>query len=207
VNGAVVPLSADFLGSNAARQLIANPLLTVVGTTLTWGGAGGYSTNGVSGLLNLTPSATVPAAAGDLRVVTGTPDTIQFHDGTSAHTLNQPGIKSIWIDTPVVADSGRIQVMFPVAVTITRIACSTKAANSTVDLNMEERAAATPDTAGTDVLSAELVCDTNQQTSCASGCDVNTITNSGIAARVPLALTPSAIANAPTDLRVFIEYY
>jgi hypothetical protein len=117
------------------------------------------------------------------------------------------GIKSIWIDTPVVADSGRIQFMFPVAVTITRVACSTKLATSTVDLNMEERAAATPDTAGTDVLSAELVCDTNQQTSCASGCDVNTITNGGIAARVPVAITPSAIANAPTDLRIFIEYY
>jgi hypothetical protein len=117
------------------------------------------------------------------------------------------GTKSIWIDTPVVADSGRIQFMFPVAVTITRVACSTKLATSTVDLNMEERAAATPDTAGTDVLSAELVCDTNQQTSCASGCDVNTITNGGIAARVPVAITPSAIANAPTDLRIFIEYY
>jgi hypothetical protein len=118
---------------------------------------------------------------------------------------NRTLTKSIWIDTPVVADSGRIQFMFPQAFTITRVACSTKLATSTVSINLDERAAATPDTAGTDVLSAVLVCDTNQQTSCASGCDVNTITNSGIATRVPVALTISAIANAPTDVRVYVE--
>jgi hypothetical protein len=115
-------------------------------------------------------------------------------------------IKSISLFDPVAGDSGRIQMMFPVAVTITRIACATKTATSTVNLNLDERAAATPDTAGTDVLSAALVADTGQQTSCASGCDVDTITNASIAARVPLALTIASVANAPTDLRCHVEY-
>lgn len=135
-----------------------------------------------------------------------------FYDDSAWQTaLTSPGsevnyfTKSIWIDTPVVADSGRIQIMFPVAVHITRVAASTKLATSTVTFNLDQRAAATPDTAGTDVLSAGLVADTNQQTSCASGCDVNTITAGAIAANVPVAITISAIANAPTDVRIHVQ--
>jgi hypothetical protein len=116
------------------------------------------------------------------------------------------GIKSIALFDPVAGDSGRVQLMFPTAVTLTRIACATKTSTSTVTLNFEKRAAATPDTSGTAVLSADLVADTNQQTACASGCDVNTIVSAGVAARIPLALTISAVANVPTDLRCHLEY-
>lgn len=107
--------------------------------------------------------------------------------------------QSFWLDTPVAGDSGRVQAMFPSAVTITRVACSTKLATSTVTLNFEERAAATPDTAGTAVLTSNLVCDTDEQAS-------TTFTNAGIASRVPLALTIASVANAPTDVRVYVEY-
>jgi hypothetical protein len=114
--------------------------------------------------------------------------------------------KSIGLFDPVAGDSGRIQFSFGQAVTILRVYCSTKTATSTVTLNLDERAEATPDTAGTNVLSADLVADTGTRTSCASGCDVNTITNAGIAANAPVALTIASVANAPTDLRCHVNY-
>lgn len=106
--------------------------------------------------------------------------------------------KSITIFDPVTGDSGRAQIYFPTAVTITRIACSVKAATSAT-INFEERAEATPDTAGTAVMASDLVCDTDSaaQTS---------FTNAGIATRVPLALTISAVSGTPNTLRVHIEY-
>jgi hypothetical protein len=66
-------------------------------------------------------------------------------------------------------------------------------------MNWDERAEATPDTAGTAVLASDVVCDTDSQVS-------TSFANAGIAGRVPLALTISAVANAPTDLRAHIEY-
>jgi hypothetical protein len=114
-------------------------------------------------------------------------------------------IKSLTLLDPVAGDSGRVQLMFPTAVTITRVTCNTLTATSTATVNFEERGETTPGTTGTAVLSADLVADTNMQTSCASGCDVNTITNAGIAARVPLAFTISAVANAPAEVTCHID--
>ena len=48
VNGAVVPTSADFLGSNASKQLAANPRLNDDGTTLTYTGTGGIASSGAA---------------------------------------------------------------------------------------------------------------------------------------------------------------
>jgi hypothetical protein len=106
--------------------------------------------------------------------------------------------RSITLFDPVTGDSGRVQIMFPLAVTITRVACSVKAATS-VTIQLDERAAATPDTAGTDVLTAALACDTNEEAT-------SSFANAGIAARVPLALTISAVTGTPDTLRVHIEY-
>ena len=113
--------------------------------------------------------------------------------------------KSITIFDPVTGDDGRVQFQLPTGSTITRVACSVKAATS-VDINLEKRAEATPDTAGTDALSAELVCDTGTRTSCASGCDVNTISSAAISADAPVALMISAVTGTPDTLRVHITY-
>lgn len=99
---------------------------------------------------------------------------------------------------PVTGDSGRTQIYFGSAVTITRVACAVKAATS-VTINLEERAEATPDTAGTAVLTSNLVCDTNTEAS-------TTFSNAGIAARVPLALTITAVSGTPDTVRVHVEY-
>lgn len=122
---------------------------------------------------------------------------------TSSNTWTQgrgafTGLKSITLFDPVTGDSGRIQIMFPVAVTITRVACSVKAATS-VTIQLDERVAATPDTAGTDVLTGSLACDTNQEVT-------TSFANAGIAAQVPVALTISAVSGTPDTLRVHIEY-
>ena len=88
--------------------------------------------------------------------------------------------------------------MFPLAVTITRVACSVKAATSAT-IQLDERAAATPDTAGTNVLTASLVCDTNQEAT-------TSFANASIAAQVPVALLISAVSGTPDTLRVYVEY-
>lgn len=106
--------------------------------------------------------------------------------------------KAVNLIAPVVGDSGLVHLMFDQAVTITRVACSIKGATS-VSINLDERAAATPDTAGTAVLTAVLVCDADQEVT-------TSFTNAGIAANVPMALTISAVSGAPDTLRVFIAY-
>ena len=218
--------SATDTWTNAALIVLGTPgQIAYLSDDGTLSGAEGFTYDPATGTVtfdgegwpNLTPSADPTGAdlvAGTWWFNNTAPAAVifKFHDGTAKQTvLTNPAsgvnhfTKSIWIDTPVVADSGRIQVMFPVAVHVTRVASSTKLATSTVTFNLDQRAAATPDTAGTNVLSADLVADTNQQTSCASGCDVNTITAGAIAANVPVAITISAIANAPTDVRIFIQ--
>jgi hypothetical protein len=113
-------------------------------------------------------------------------------------TKHKTYIKSMTLFDPVTGDSGRIQISFPTAVTITRVSCSVKAATSAT-INLDERAEATPDTTGTAVLTSGLACDTDTEVS-------TTFTNAGIAARVPVALTISAVSGTPDTLRVHVEY-
>lgn len=113
--------------------------------------------------------------------------------------------KSFVLLEPVTGDSGMLQVQFPVAVTITRVSASVQGGTS-VTLNLDKRAETTPNTAGTDVLSAGLVADTDSQTSCAAGCDVNTITSGAVSARQLLALTISAVSGTVSTVRVHVEY-
>lgn len=54
------------------------------------------------------------------------------------------------------------------AITITEVWCETDANTATINIQRDDGSAA-------DLLSADLVCDTGEQTSCASGCDVDTI--------------------------------
>ena len=92
--------------------------------------------------------------------------------------------------------------MAPVNVSITQIACDIDA--GTASINIEERTLAAPNSAGTDVLSSDLVCNATMQTACASGCDVDTITNATIDQDDPVALTIS-IGTAGW-LRVYVRY-
>jgi hypothetical protein len=104
---------------------------------------------------------------------------------------------SFVLEDPVVGDSGELQHSLNIAGTITRIQCSTD--TGTVDINIEERALATPNTAGVDAMAADLQCDNNSavQTS---------LQNQPIDATDPIALTISATASTPGWLRVHVTY-
>lgn len=207
-------------GSGAGRigktQAVSqNQVLTLIFDGTYWypeGGEGGI------GELNITLDSATVGTENTLNFVTGNGILLTGSNPTdkvnmqveidTAVVLQKTAVftKSISLFDPVAGDSGRIQFAFGSAATITRVYCSTKTATSTVTMNLDERAEATPDTSGTNVLSADLVCDTGTRTSCASGCDVNTITNGSIAANAPVALTIASVANAPTDVRVHVDY-
>lgn len=151
----------------------------------------GSCTNQVVTALN---AATTPTCT----TVTGSHMANNTVTSTQLATAQKTDMKSLTLFDPVTGDSGRIQIYFGQDVTITRVACSVKAATS-VTINLEERAEATPDTAGTAVLTSNLVCDTNSESSI-------TFSNASIASRVPLALTIIAVSGTPDTLRVHVEY-
>ena len=166
---------------------------------------GAWDASGATASKPMPAGTSVPAtcAVGDHYFKTDATAGRNLYACTATNTMTQMSgvrqqIKSITLFDPVTGDSGRVQIMFDEAVTITRVACSVKAATS-VTVNLDERAAATPDTAGTDVLSAGLACDTNEEVT-------TSFANAGIAARVPVALTISAVSGTPDTLRVHVSY-
>jgi len=118
-------------------------------------------------------------------------------DGVDADVELYTFTKDMAFDNPVTADSGIIQATFPLAVTITRVWCSTDTGTATIQF--DERAEATPNTGGTDVLTSALVCDATSEAT-------TSFANAGIASRVPMNLDIDAVASAPTKLRIHVEY-
>ncbi len=103
----------------------------------------------------------------------------------------------VTLDAPTTGDTNKVQWYLPSNGTITRVACSVGAATS-VTIQLDERAEATPNTAGTDVMTAALACTTTSGTTTA-------FTNATIAARVPLNMQITAVSGTPGSLRVHIE--
>ena len=66
-------------------------------------------------------------------------------DSLDADAELYSGTKDQYLDDPTTADVGKPQITFPVAVTITRIWCSTDTGTATIQF--DERAEATPNTA------------------------------------------------------------
>jgi hypothetical protein len=106
--------------------------------------------------------------------------------------------KSLTIDAPTTGDTNKVQWYFPTAVSLTRVACSISGTTS-LTIQLDERAEATPNTAGADVLNAALVCDTTSETT-------TSFANATIAARVPLNLQITAASGTPTSVRIHLEY-
>lgn len=105
--------------------------------------------------------------------------------------------KNIYIDKPTTSDSNKVQLKFPTAVTITRVSCSTDIGTATIQF--DERAEATPNTAGTNVMTSSLVCDSDSQAT-------TSFSNATIAAEVPMNLQITATASSPTMLRIHEEH-
>jgi hypothetical protein len=107
------------------------------------------------------------------------------------------------LESPVATDDDILQWEPAGAFTITEVACSTDTGTATINFN--ENVNTTPNTAGTAILNADIVCDTDRQSSCASGCDVNTISNAGITAGNLVSMVVTSVDSAPTKLRIHIK--
>lgn len=113
--------------------------------------------------------------------------------------------KSLTLLSPATTDSGLVAFQWPRASTVVRVSCATIGSGTTVTINLSKRAESSPGGSGTDILSTGLVCDNDSQTSCASGCDVNTITSGGLTSRQLVFLTISAVSGTPSSLIVHTE--
>lgn len=94
-------------------------------------------------------------------------------------------------------DDAWVQIKPATAITISRISCSCDSGNVTIQF--DERAEGTPDSAGTDVMSAALVCDTDTQST-------TSFDNAGIAADALINLDIDAVGGTPTKFRFHIDY-
>ena len=121
--------------------------------------------------------------------------TMPASTGTIARSLPKK-IASFYLEVPAVEDLDET-ITDGQDFNVTRVYCSTD--TGTVSINIENGA-------DTNILSAELVCDSNGQSSCASGCDVNTIqaAQDDMAAYAVGNLSISALASSPTILRIHV---
>lgn len=121
---------------------------------------------------------------------------ITWDYGTAGKIKGQVVVtKSINIFSPTTGDSNKIQIYWPATTTIQQIACSVD--SGTVSINFDERAVATPNTAGTNTLASPLACDTDSQTT-------TSFSDSSIAANVPYNLSITAVTGTPGVVRIHI---
>lgn len=106
--------------------------------------------------------------------------------------------QDITLFDPVMGDSGRIKFRLPFAGTVTSLACNVDAVATSVTINLDARAIATPNTAGTAVLTSGLACDS-------ASAETTTITQAKLAAGVPVALTISGVTGTPATVNVTIN--
>jgi hypothetical protein len=105
--------------------------------------------------------------------------------------------KSATIFDPVTGDTNKVQWAFEQAVTLTRVWCSTD--TGTLTIQLDERAEATPNTAGTNMLTAALVCDNNTEVT-------TSFTNATAAQYAPINLQVTAASGSPGVVRIHVAY-
>jgi hypothetical protein len=98
------------------------------------------------------------------------------------------------IDTIVTGSFGGVKI--PNNVTITEVSAFTN--SGTITFNIEERAETTPNTAGTDVMTSDLVADTDQQ-------ETSTFSNTTLDRNDWLILTIVSITGDPTNFSVTVR--
>src|SRR3990167_8184883 len=104
--------------------------------------------------------------------------------------------RAINIFDPTTGDTNKVQIYWPAAVTLTRVVCSVD--TGTVTIQFDERAEATPNTAGTDSLTSALVCDTDSQVT-------TSFSDAGIAVDVPHNLQITGASGTPTIVRIHVK--
>ena len=117
-------------------------------------------------------------------------------DSNDLATANKTLSKDFVIPSPTTSNSNQVQIYWPAAVTIQRIACSTD--TGTASINFDERAESTPNTAGTNTLSSALSCTTTTGTT-------TSFSDSTIAADVPYNLQITATSGTPGVVRIHVK--
>jgi len=133
--------------------------------------------------------------------------TIGLGDGVSGNPIIVVDSKLVtrthilYVESPVDTD------VFPVAfthdaITFSQVWAQTDVTSSTVDFNIEYRALTTPNTAGTDILSADLTADDNGATT------VSFASSGAVAANkwLTYVATGSGVSGSPTKLWMAFEY-
>lgn len=124
-------------------------------------------------------------------------------DSTGTLTLTGTGcepasvIGSFSIISPTESDDGFFQAEMAEAITLTTIACWTDAAGQTVTIQFDERGSTTPNSAGTDVLTTPLECDSDRAESSA-------FDNAVIAAGAILSMDVDTVSGTPGVVRVSV---
>ena len=191
-SAALRPRTGYFATSLVAPTINATTGFQVAGAAASTAILSGNGTNFVAAQLGDTQIA-------DGAVDGGTGGEIADGSLTSADlaAANKTIIKSGTVLSPVTGFTNYLQWYYPTAVTITRVVCSVAAATS-VTIQLDERAEATPNTAGTDVMTSTLPCDVDSQAT-------TTFTNATIAARVPLNVQITAVSGTPGAVRIHVE--
>jgi len=92
--------------------------------------------------------------------------------------------------------TAKVQIEAPGAFTITQVACSTD--TGTVTIQLDERTNTTPNTSGADVMTSQLVCDSDRQST-------SSFDNAAIASGALISLDVDATASTPTTFRLHIK--
>ena len=107
------------------------------------------------------------------------------------------GSYSINITTPLTSDTGLLQYVDAYAYNVASVSCSTD--TGSVTINLDVRSSATPNTAGTNVLSAPLVCGA---TATATGTLSSGVSVPGGS---PINLQVLAVSGSPDVVRIFVQ--
>jgi len=164
-------------------------------------GGTGQDTSAWSGFIKLTSGTwgtTTIDISDDTNLTAGRSLTLTGDDIAADDELYTDSF-AISIPTPDTTDSGYIQKSFPKAITITKVICSVATSTASTTIQFDERAYATPNTAGTDVMSASLICDNDSEAT-------TTFANASIAVDNPLNLQIIAVSGVPEVVRIQVYY-
>ena len=157
-------------------------------TTLLHGNAAGNPSFGAVGDTDIAAAAVDGGSAGE--IADGTVDS------NDLATANKTLVKSITILDPTTGETNQVQWYWPAAVTLTKVECSVDAATS-VTIQLDERAVATPNTAGVNSLTGTLACDIDSQST-------TSFSDSAIAAAVPHNLQITAVSGTIGAVRIHV---
>ena len=142
-------------------------------------------------------SDTKPDIAAGARFLETDTGVIFRYDGTDWTQIRITKKITFVLESPVATDLGLLQHKVGLPITIRRVSASTD--QGTCTFQLDERAEGTPNSSGTDILTAPLVADTDTESTTA-------FDNAEIADNALISLDIDAVTGSPGVVRIHIEY-